>query len=163
MTYGELIDKRKKLNSVNFIETANSKFVYAVARNKDKMDSLIKSLNNMRKPSDEYIKYQEELDVVNRKHALKEADGTIAFVTINTPQGIQRGFKKLIGEGNPESVYEKDLSALKARHKEAIKEQEAKERAYEDRLDAEIPADDYRIFFIDADIIPDGQIGRAHV
>ena len=156
MTYGELLEKRRKLDSVNFIPDANNKFVYAVARNKDKMDSIKKSLEKMIKPDDAYVKYQEELDVINRKYAIKDPDGTISFVTIQTKQGVQRGYKKLVGEGNPESDFEKDIKKLKEKYKKEIEEQEAKEKIYDKRLEEEIPEDDYRIFFIDADIIPDG-------
>jgi hypothetical protein len=156
MTYADLLEKRQKLNSVNFIPTANSSFIYAVARNKDKMDSVIKSLNKMIEPSENYKEYQRELDELNREFALKEEDGTIAFVTIPTPKGVQRGFKKLVGEGNSESKYEKALAALKEKYKEDIKEQEQRQKTYEAHLQKEVPPEDYRVFFIDADIIPDG-------
>lgn len=156
MTYGELLEKRKKLDSVNFIEKAHHSFVYAVARNKDKMDSIKKSLEKMIAYDTGYEDYLKALDEINRKYAVKDSDGTISFVTISTGKGVQRGYKKLVGEGNPDSPYEKDIKALKDKYKKEISEQEAKEKIYETRLDEEIPADDYRIFFIDHDIIPDG-------
>lgn len=156
MTYGDLLEKRQKLNSVNFIPTADSDFIYAVGRNKGDMDFVIKNLNKMIEPSVKFLEYQKKLDEINRKFALKEEDGTIAFVTITSSKGVQRGFKKLVGEGNPDSDYEKALAKLKIEFKPFIEEQEQKDTKYEEHLQKEVPESEYSPFVIDKSLIPDG-------
>ena len=157
MTYGELVIKRKQLDMVNYIATASGDFIYAVARNKQEMDPIVKATEKIKEHSTEYEKYIEELGVVNRKFALKEEDGTIAYVSyIDRILGPQRGFKKIVGEGNPESDYEIAIDKLNKKFSEAIKDQKVRDKKYEDYLKQEVPKNEYKSFMIKIDLIPDG-------
>lgn len=162
MIYREVIKMKANLDKVNFIEGADPKFGYAVARNKAKAESIIRAMDKTREPSEGIQKYREELDKLNLKYAEKDTDGSVGYVTINTPSGSSRAFRKIIGDGNPGSEYGKALEALKKKYQKDIDEHEAKLKTYTQLLDKEVPAEDFRMLMIDLDIVPKGLNPAGH-
>lgn len=144
---------KANLDKVNFIEGANPKFVYAVAKNKDKCEQTIKAMTKMIEPSEGFKNYKEEADKLNEKYAEKDMDGTVGYV--NHPV-YGRAYRKIVGEGNPNSDHGKDMITLEEKYKKEIKEQKEKIKIYENHLAEEVTGDDYRWRMIDEEIIPAG-------
>jgi hypothetical protein len=162
MTYKEAINMRKNLDSVNQVNGASARFLYAVSRNKDHLDSVIKHLNKTVEASKDIQEYRKEIEKINLKHSLKDEDGSVQYTNIPMPNGMQRrAFKKIVGEGNPESEYEKEVAKLEKKFDKQISEHEAKIKKYEEMLDSDIPDGDLRLFMIDLDIVPDGLHPKA--
>lgn len=162
ITYKEAITMRKNLDSINQVNGASARFLYAVSRNKDHLDSVIKHLNKTVEATKEIQEYRKEIEKINLKYALRDDDGSVQYTNIPMPNGMQRrAFKKIVGEGNPTSFYEQEVTELEKRFDADIKDHEGKIRKYEELLDTEIPDDDLRLFMIDLDIIPDGLHPKA--
>jgi hypothetical protein len=157
MLYGEILKMRRNLEQVNFIQTANSKFLYAVARNKAKCDSIIKTLNTMIEPTQGIKDYRKELDELNRKYAERDVKGTIEYVYVQNSRGGQdQMYRKIVGEGNPESEYEKTLEILTAKYKDVISEHDFKIEKYNDHLRTEVSKEDSNFLQIEFKDIPSG-------
>lgn len=162
MTYKEAVNMRKNLDMVNQVNGASARFLYAVSRNKDHLDSVIRHLNKTVEQTKDIQEYRKEVEKINQKHALKDEDGSVQYTNVPMPNGMQRrAFKKIVGEGNPNSDYEKEITELESRYDEQIREHEAKIKKYDEMLESEIPDGDLRLFMIDLDIVPDGLHPRA--
>lgn len=162
MTYRDILTQERNLGFVNQIDGSNPRFGYGVSRNKDHISSITKHLSKEREPSKEITEYWEELDKLNTKYAEIDDTGTVIYVTVDLGGGqSQRGFKKVIGEGNPLSKYSQELEKLKKSHKAALDAHEAKMKAYNEMLDDELPEGEYRKFMIDLDIVPAGLHQKA--
>jgi predicted AlkP superfamily phosphohydrolase/phosphomutase len=162
MTYKEAVTMRKNLDAVNQVAGTSARFLYAVSRNKDHLDSVIKHLNKTVEASKDIQEYRKEIEKINLKHSLKDEDGSVQYTNVPMPNGMQRrAFKKIVGEGNPDSEYEKEVAKLEKKFDKQISEHEARIKKYEEMLDSDIPADDLRLFMIDLDIVPDGLHPRA--
>ena len=157
MTYKEAIVMRQNLNQINQVNGTSAKFLYAVSRNKDHLDSLIKHLNNTIEQSDDIRAYRNEVDKLNEVHAFRNEEGEIEYVNVPGPGGQQRrAFKKIVGQNNPESDYEKSIARIEKKYAIAIKNHEEKIASYEKMLDNDITEGELRLFMIDLDIVPDG-------
>lgn len=162
MTYKDAIVMRQNLNHITQSNGSSAKFLYAISRNKDHLDSLIKHLNKIVEQSDEIRAYRREVDKLNEFHALRNEEGDIEYVNMPGPGGNPRkAFKKIIGEHNPESEYEKTLAKIDKKYADAIKLHEQKIESYEKMLDNDIPEGELRLFMIDLDIVPDGLNPKA--
>lgn len=152
---------RNNLEFIDPIKDANPKFLYAVAKMKARLDSIIKILDNMRKPSEKIQEYWKELDDINRKYAEIDESGTVIYTTTVIDGQTRKAYKKVIGEGNPESKYTKDVDKLKEKYKEDIDVYETSIKKYNTMLDEEPPKDELRLHMIDIDIVPAGLSQRA--
>ena len=162
ITYKEAITMRKNLDMVNQVAGSSARFLYAVSRNKDHLDSVIKHLNKTVEQTKEIQEYRKEIEKINLKYALRGEDGSVEYTNVPMPNGMQRrAFKKIIGEGNPMSPYEMEVTELEKKYDQQISEHEAKIKKYDELLDSEIPDGDLRLFMIDLDIVPDGLHPRA--
>lgn len=159
MKYGDVPKMKANLDKVNFIENANHKFGYAVAKNKEKCEQIIKTMNKLIEPSEALTEYREKADKINTKYAEKDADGTVGYVNHPT---FGRSYRKLIGEGNPTSEYSKAMAALDLEYDAAIKEHKAKVKIYTEHLEEEVSGDDNRWRMIDESLIPDGLNPAGH-
>jgi hypothetical protein len=153
MTYNDLIEMRNNLDQVNNIEGANAKFVYAVAKNKRRLDQIIKDLDKMIEPTEELTEYRKAIEKINQEFAEKDLDGTVGY-TFDPKYG--RMYRKIVGIGNPESAYSRKIEKLKEKYKNAIDEHEKKVKSYTDLLKEDVPEDEYRKHMIDLDIVPNG-------
>jgi hypothetical protein len=161
MTYRDLIIMRNNLDLVNTIEGTNPKFLYAVSRNKARLDTIIKTLDSLKKPSETIEDFWRKLDEINKKHAETDDSGTVQYTTISLDGQTKKAYKKVIGEGNPTSKYTKEVNELKKKFQDDIDKYEANIKNYNKMLDEEVPEGDYRIFWIDFEIIPAGLNPRA--
>lgn len=153
MNYQDVITMKSNLDKVNFIEGANAKFVYAVAKNKSRLESIIKVMNKIIEPSAEITKYREETDKINLEFAEKDPDGTVGYVSHPL---YGRAYRKIVGDGNPKSEHGKKIAALKEKYAKEIKEHEAKLKTYNDLCETDLPEDEFRKHMIDFEIVPDG-------
>jgi len=166
MTYREVLIMRKNLDEVNPIEGVNVKFLYAVSKNKEKLDSIIKHLDGLKKPSDEINEFWKKLDELNTKYAEVDETGTVVYSTAMVNGEPRKAYKKVIGEGNPDSKYTKEVEKLREKHKKAIDAYEEAIRRYNTMLDNELEEDGcdkgtYRKHMIDLDIVPAGLHPKA--
>ena len=131
-------------------QMTGAKFTYAVKKNKDRIASEIKAME--KEPGAEFKKYQEELDVLYKEYAEKDAMGkpkTEAFMLTPT----QKGRRYILpGKDDPESKYTKALVKLQKKHKAAIEAQEKKEEEYQEFLKENT---EWKPFMIDLDIVPE--------
>jgi len=160
-TYRDVLIMRDNLDQVNQIDGTDPKFLYAVSRNKSRLDSIIKHLNNIKKPSDEMTAFWKDLDEINKNYAEVDDTGTVLYVNVQFDGRAQKGYKKVIGEGNPDSPYTKEVNELKAKNQDEIDKYEASVKQYNTMLDEEVPEEDYRKFMIDFSIVPKGLHPRA--
>ena len=157
MTYQELIIQKNNLDRINFIADADPRFLYAVSKNKARLESIVKLVNKMVEQGEAITEYRKELDTITKEFAEKDADGTIAYLTIKDNSGSeQKAYKKVIGEGNASSAYSKKVEKLKDKYKSDLDEYEARIKSFNTLLETEVPEDEYRKFMIDIEIVPKG-------
>ena len=161
MTYRDILIMRMNLDQVNAIDGTNPKFIYAVSRNKARLDSIIKGINEIKKPSEDIEEFWRKFDETNKKHAETDESGTVQYTTIQLDGQEKKAFKKVIGEGNPESKYSKELAKLRDEYKDQLEKYEGQIKSYNKMLDEEVPADDFRKFMIDLEIVPAGLNPKA--
>ena len=161
MTYRDILIMKNNLDLVNTIEGTNPKFLYAVSRNKARIESIIKTLDTIKKPSEKMLEFWQKLDDINKKYAETDDKGTVLYATITLDGQNKRAYKKVIGEGNPTSLYTKEVDKLKEKYKGEIDKYEADVKSYNEMLDNEVPDGDYRKFWIDFDIVPAGLNPKA--
>lgn len=156
MTYKDIIIMRRNLDFVEQTKEADPKFLYAVSKMKRRADSIIETLNSIKKPSEKIEEYWKKFDELNKKFAEKDDTGTVIYTTIPVGGQQRKAFKKVIGEGNPNSNYEHECDALKDEYKNDIDIQESKNKKYNEMLDVVVPKDEFRLHMIDIDIVPNG-------
>ena len=161
MTYRDILIMRMNLDQVNAIDGTNPRFTYAVSRNKARLDSIIKHLDGIKKPSEDIEEFWRKLDEINKAHAETDESGTVQYTNIQIDGQIKKAYKKVVGEGNPDSKYTKAVDKLREKYKAQIEQYEDQVKAYNKILDDEVPDDDFRKFMIDLDIVPAGLNPRA--
>ena len=80
----------------------------------------------------------------------------MAYITLNSHGSSIRSYRKIIGEGNPDSEYGKTITELKQRYKEDLKLYDEKMKTYRALLDKELPAEEYHKHMIDIELVPAG-------
>lgn len=161
MIYREVLIARENLNHVNAIDSADPKFLYAVSRNKAHLDSVIKHLDSIKKASDTMNEFWQKLDEINKKYADRDESGTVQYTAVNVGGEVKKAYKKVIGEGNPDSAYTKEVDDLRKKYQGEIDKYDAGIKRYNEMLDIEVPDGDLRVFMIDFNIIPKGLNPRA--
>jgi hypothetical protein len=161
MTYREILVMRNNLDLVDTIRDANPKFLYAVAKMKARLDSIMKTLDSLKKPSEKIQEFWQKLDEINKKHAETDESGTVLYTSVTMDGQHRKAYKKVIGEGNPESKYTKEVDKLKEKYKSEIDEYEANVKKYNAMLDEKLPDGELRMHFIDLDIVPAGLNPKA--
>ena len=156
MTYRDVIIQRNNLEMVNSLEGTNPKFTYAVSKNKRFLDSIIKLLDEIKKPSEKIEEYWRKLDEINKKHAETDESGTVLYTTITVDGQPRKAYKKVVGEGNPDSKYTKETEKLKKEFQADIDKYEKQVKAYNEMLDNELPEGELRVHWIDLEIVPAG-------
>ena len=115
--------------------------------------SMLSEIKAMEKePVPEFKKYQEELDVLYKEYAEKDALGkpkTEAFMM----NAVRKGRRYVLpGKDDSESKYTKALVKLQKKHKAAIEAQDKQEEEYQEFLKEDT---EWKPFMIDLDIVPD--------
>ena len=155
MKYRDVLIMRSNLDHVNTTE-GSAKFLYVVCKNKARLDTVIRDLDSLRKPSEAIEEFWRKLDEINKIFAATDESGTVEYTSVNVNGEIKKAYKKVIGEGNPESPYSKEVDKLREKFQTDIDKFEDGAKRYNKMLDEEVIEGDFRIFWIDFDIVPDG-------
>lgn len=110
-TRREMVILWNVLNSIK-VEKSDPKFTYAISKNKKKLESEIKILQEMDKPSDGFIKYEQDRMALCVEYAEKnEKDQPV----------IEQGNYKI--EESKKDEFEKKLEELGKTNEEVLKEE----------------------------------------
>lgn len=139
MTNGDVIRLHMGLKEVGDFG-GNRKFSYAVARNLDACERVLRVLDKMREMSSEMRDFE--------KARLKLVDKYAQRDSSNRPKQTEDGHTIL----KDREGFEREIGELRETHKEAIAEHEAKLEAYGDLLDE--PAGDVRLYKTDLEKVP---------
>jgi hypothetical protein len=153
MTYEDVIKMRSNLAKVNFIQNADAKFVYAVAKNLRRLDQIVKDLNKIIEPSDDIVKYREKIGKINLQYAERDSDGSVGYLSDPV---YGRVYRKIVGDGNPTSDHGKAMEKLEEEYAVVIDEHKGKVKAYEAMLKEDLPEGEFRKHMIDLEIVPAG-------
>ena len=156
MTYRDVLVMKSNLDQVNFIQGADARFVYAVAKNKARLESIIKVMSKMIDPGEGIVKFRDESDALNQEFAERDPDGTVGYINLTSHGSTVRAYRKIIGDGNSGSDHGKRLNELKEMYKADLEKHEVKIKTYNMLLDTELPEEEYRRHMIDLEIIPAG-------
>lgn len=152
MNYLDCLIMNSGLNAVN-VTGMKARFSYAVARNKRLLEPIIKSLEEMVKPSDEMNKFTEERQALLKEHADKDENGD-PIVQISMVNGQRRETFKIPGINNKDNKFTLEMDKLKKKYKKELDEQEAKEKGYENHL--VVTVDQFVPITVDMKLVPDG-------
>jgi hypothetical protein len=131
-----------------------ARFSYAVSRNKQLLEPIIKSLEEMTKPNDEHKKFTDERQELLKEYAKKDEDGNPMVQRIPGPNNQVRESFMIPGINDKDNEFNTKLERLKKKHSKAISEQEEREKKYEEYLDE--PVDDFTPIMVDWKLVPDG-------
>jgi len=129
------------------------RFTYAVSENKDTLAVEIGHMEKFKKPTSEFEEYSKKLEEFNKKWAEKDAGGNPKVKKI--PLSPTRATYQYVipGINDQHSEYALALTEFNKPYLKVIKEQEEKEREYEEEF-LEEPAN-FSPFMIDLDDVPD--------
>lgn len=71
----ELVDAFNIFEKILKENKKNVKFNYLVAINKSKIQPLVDIINDIKKPSDDYVQYEQKRIDICKKHCIKDEDG----------------------------------------------------------------------------------------
>jgi hypothetical protein len=128
-------------------------FVMACSRNKKMITEYLTLLEEIKKPTEEFNKYQEERREIAKEYAKKDANGNPE--TVVRPIGNGQMFESYIipninDKGN---LYNVRLAALEKVNEKVIKDQKGKEEQFEKALSVEC---DLKLHKIKESLIPMG-------
>lgn len=127
-------------------EDASTTFKYAVERNQDKLESLVKVIQKQFKPDEKYEEYQQEIIKVNEKFAVK-VDGKAKI--ISTPLGDGRVENRYdidpVMLNEQDSPYNKAIAAVSKKYETTIKKYQEAWKKYMDFLEGEEKIDFYEL------------------
>ena len=143
------ISNRKVLEIQSAIEQLGSQkvdvhFAYALAKNKGMIEKDVNALKDTGKWSKEYSDFEGQRQKLCIKHAIKNPDGS----------------PKIIGPiyiMQDQDAFDKELDKLRAKNKQIIEDQEARNKKFEDILKEEVEIDVYgiKLSYIPKEISPD--------
>ena len=113
-------------------EKTNVKFHYTLAKNKRLLVPEIEALKESRTTSDEYNKFQEERIELCKEYCKKDDNGNPVILDPNTPQS------RYDFEDDQKELLDKEIKPLTEKYKEAIDEQDKKEKEFFELLEEEV-------------------------
>ena len=116
LTRQEILNLNQALSSVGNL--TGVRFAYAVARSLDKLKPEIEAIRKASTPKENFVKYDQERVELAKNYAIK-VDGKPQTIVL---EGREQ-YKIQDAEG-----FNKELEALKVKHKEAIDEQTKREK-----------------------------------
>jgi len=119
-------------------EYKGNRFTFAVTENKMILRDKIKAMEKAQEPDLEFKHFQDELEVLYKKHAEKDDKGNPKTRMLRIGRTRKSTQYIIPGMNDPESEYEKELAALKEKHSEAFQAQEVKEKEYQEFLEEDI-------------------------
>ena len=152
-SFSELKDVKDKSDYIPSV-----KFLYAVTRNKQRLEKIVEDLKSTIKEAPEYKLYQEEREKLNVKHAQKDQSGEAKKETVMI-SGEMRQRYVIDGFADENSSYNKEFRKLKEKFKDAIEQMDKKFESYNKMLDEECK--DYIPYMIDESELPKGLSPQA--
>ena len=129
-----------------------ARFSYTVSRNKGLLEPVIKSLEEMVKPTEEHAKFIAERKKILREFAKKDDNGD-PIVRIDNVNGQQKETYLIPGISDEKNEFNVKLDKLKKRFKRELDEQESKEKEYNEHLDK--VATDFFPIMVDWKLVPE--------
>ena len=129
-----------------------ARFTYKVARNKRLIEPVIKSLDEMVKPSDDHKKYTDARQKLLKEFAKKDENGDPTMQT-RFIDGRQQESYVIPGIGDDKSDFNVKMDKLKEEYEKVIDDQKEREEKYDEHLDEE--CDDFTPYMVDWNLIPE--------
>jgi len=129
-----------------------ARFTYKVARNKQLIEPVIKSLDGMIKPSDDYKEFADARQDLLKEFANKDENGD-PIVRTKWVGNQQRESFIIPGINDKTNEFNVRMDKLKEENKKAIDEQDEKETKYDEHLETE--CDDFTPLYVDWNIVPE--------
>jgi hypothetical protein len=116
-------------------------FNYKVSKNIELLKRVEKNLDKEKYPSDAFIKASQERRALNEKYAEKDENGEPKKYVHKRPDNT--GVEKYVipGIDDPNSEYNKEMSAFNEKNKEVFEQREAQVEKFNKSLDDEIEVD----------------------
>lgn len=130
----------------------SGKFLYAVAKNISKLESIQKTLQKVIEEKAEFKKFLEERDQVNKQFAIKDDDGQPKLKETFFNGQMQMSYV-IDGIDSPESPYSTKVTALKKKYKAEIEERDKQIDRYNELIKSE---SEFVPFMISIDEVPLG-------
>lgn len=127
----------KLFTALDAIDVKGADFNYAIARNVQILTPIIKSLDHAKKPTEEYLKYENEWRESVEKFAKKDKDGNPIKTEI-APNIFQYEMADQAG-------FNKEGEKIKKKYKETLAQREKQIKDYETLLDKEEEFSEYKI------------------
>lgn len=139
----DLILFNQGLNSVAHL--SGVKFAYAVSRNLSILKPELESLEKAAKPTDEYMKFEDERIKLVEKFAEKDEKGKAKQVPmVSNPRQTEYVIDK-----DKQEELDKEFGELKEKHKEAVEGREKQIKEYNELLKSEAPKLEFHKVSID--------------
>jgi len=159
MTYAECLEMLNGLSAMDQVSPSilHVRLSYAVAKNKRKLNEVVKDMQTLLRQSEGFQKFQKEKKDILKKHAEKDSKGLPIKDKIQSPQGFIDDY--LIKGGTEEgSPFARDLEKLKAKYKKEIDEWEIQAKKYNESLEME---SDFEPHMVTEDLLPEKGIPQA--
>jgi len=134
-----------------------ARFSYAVARNKRLLEPVIKSLEEMVKPSEEHAEFIAERKKILQEFAKKDENGD-PIVRANVVAGQQQETYMIPGISDETNEFNVKMDKLKKKFKKTIEEQESREKEYDKHLDEE--AEDFTPIMVNWKLVPESGLSQ---
>jgi hypothetical protein len=120
LTNQQVIEKDRALEEAGSINSAGQ-FAMNIGLNRFILDPLVKMLQKLQEPSQEFVKFNSELEKINKEFGNLKIDGSIQYYTL-PDENIE--------------AYNKKADPLKKKFKKAIDQREKQLLEYEETLKA---------------------------
>lgn len=130
-----------------------ARFSYAVSRNKQLLEPIVKLLEGMTKPNDEHKKFTDERQDLLKEYAKKDEDGNPMVQRTPGPNNQVRESFMIPGINDKDNEFNTKLEKIRKKHQAAIDEQADKETKYEEFLDE--PVNDFKPIMVEWKLVPE--------
>lgn len=130
-----------------------SRFSYAVSRNKQLLEPIIKSMEEMTKPNDEHKEFTDERQDLLKEYAQKDENGNPIIQRTPGPNNQIRESFMIPGVNDKDNEFNTKLEKIRKKHQKAIDEQADKEEKYNEFLDTKV--DDFTPIMVEWKLVPE--------
>lgn len=123
-------------------KTLNRKLAFAIAKNKSHIEHIVKALDEVRKPAEEYREFESKRYDIVKDFAKRDKEGNLKIIN-----GLEYEI-----DPKKRKEFDEKVEALKAEYQEVIERTEKQVKEYSDVLDEEV---EVSLHFINEDILPD--------
>jgi len=123
-------------------KTLNRKLAFAIAKNKSHIEHIVKALDEVRKPAEEYREFESKRYDVVKEYGKRDKEGNLKIIN-----GIEYEI-----DPKKRKEFDEKVEALKEEYKEVIERTETQVKEYADVLDEKVEVD---LHFINEDLLPE--------